>query len=182
MDEVSFSQAIQGYLLHVDARHLSPHTIRDYVCTFRKFQDYLGDDPLLASIGVEQVRGFLADQDEVSNKTILNYHTGLSALWTWAVSEDLAQEHDQDGGPAKAGTTGDCAFQPGRRGGDAGGVWVYAQLRATGQAGMSQPAAHGGEGSGDHPDAAGYGDESERAGGPGYGSARSEESQDRRRG
>lgn len=93
MDQISFSQAIEGYLLDANARHLSFHTIRDYMCTFRKFQDYLKDDPLLASIGAEQVRGFLANQDEVSNKTILNYHTGLSALWTWAVSEDLAQQH-----------------------------------------------------------------------------------------
>jgi hypothetical protein len=38
------------------------------------------------------VQAFLAAQT-VSKKTILNYHIGLSALWTWAANEGLVDEH-----------------------------------------------------------------------------------------
>ena len=38
------------------------------------------------------MEAFLAAQT-VSKKTILNYHIGLSALWTWAVNEGLTDQH-----------------------------------------------------------------------------------------
>jgi len=43
--QITFSQALEGYLLYADVRHLSPHTIADYTNTFRKLQTWLGDDP-----------------------------------------------------------------------------------------------------------------------------------------
>jgi integrase/recombinase XerD len=91
-NQITFSQAIQGYLLHAQARHLSPHTIADYQNTFRKFQKFLNDDPPIRQISTHQIQQFLAQQT-VSNKTILNYHTGLSALWTWAEKEHLVIEN-----------------------------------------------------------------------------------------
>jgi integrase/recombinase XerD len=91
-NQITFSQAIEGYLLHANARHLSSHTIADYTNTFRKFQAHLDQDPPLASITADHVRAFFTSLD-VSNKTILNYHTGLSALWTWATAEDLISIH-----------------------------------------------------------------------------------------
>jgi site-specific recombinase XerD len=39
------------------------------------------------------VRAFFASLDHLSKKTVLNYHTGLSALWTWAAEEDLVKHH-----------------------------------------------------------------------------------------
>lgn len=90
--QLTFSQALIGYELAAQARHLSPHTLSDYQNTFRKFQDYLDDDPPIAEIMHTQIAGFLSIQ-EVSKKTILNYHTGLSALWTWAVDEDLVPDN-----------------------------------------------------------------------------------------
>ena len=77
--QISFSKAVEGYLLAVSAGHLSEHTIRDYQTTFRKLARYLDDDPPLIEITEEEVRLFLAAQT-VSKKTILNYHLGLSAL------------------------------------------------------------------------------------------------------
>jgi len=41
---ITFSQALEGYLLYADACRLSPHTIADYTNTFRKFQIFLNDD------------------------------------------------------------------------------------------------------------------------------------------
>jgi site-specific recombinase XerD len=89
---ISFSQAVQGYLLAAQARRLSEHTLADYVNTFRKFQAFMEGDPPLESISAHRVEAFLGVQ-EVSKKTILNYHIGLSALWTWAVHEEIVREH-----------------------------------------------------------------------------------------
>ena len=92
MNSISFSQAVDGFLLAANARHLSQHTIKDYLTTFRKFHVFLDDDPPISAITAKHVEAFLAAQ-EVSNKTVLNYHIGLSALWTWCVKEELVNEH-----------------------------------------------------------------------------------------
>jgi integrase/recombinase XerD len=89
---ISFSQALDGYELAFLARKRSLHTLAEYQNTFRKFQEFLGGDPPIASIDHHQVERFLAAQT-VSTKTVLNYHIGLSALWTWAVKEHLVSEH-----------------------------------------------------------------------------------------
>jgi integrase/recombinase XerD len=89
---ISFSQALEGFMLDAHSRHLSPHTILDYSNTFRKFLAFLGQDPPIAEITPAQVKDFLAAQ-QVSKKTVLNYHIGLSALWSWAVEEGVAGSH-----------------------------------------------------------------------------------------
>ena len=91
-DYITFSQAVEGYLLDATARKLSKYTLNDYLNTFRKFDVFLRDDPLISRISPGDVKVFLAEQ-EVSKKTLLNYHVGLSALWTWAVAEDIVDVH-----------------------------------------------------------------------------------------
>jgi len=71
---------------------LSKNTIHDYANTFRKFVDFLGEDLPMGDITPVHIRSFLAAQT-VSKKSILNYHIGLSALWTWAFNEGLVSEH-----------------------------------------------------------------------------------------
>jgi integrase/recombinase XerD len=90
---ITFSQAVAGYELYFQARHLSPNTFADYSNTFRKFTHFLNSDPPVTTITSKDIEAFLADQDEVSNKTLLNYHVGLSALWTWLVNEGIAPLH-----------------------------------------------------------------------------------------
>jgi site-specific recombinase XerD len=90
--KLTLTQTIEGYELAIQARHLSKHTLLDYKNTFRKLIAYLGDPPF-TKITHQQINAFLAAQTTVSNKTILNYHTGLSALWTWALSENLVADH-----------------------------------------------------------------------------------------
>jgi len=87
---ITFTQAVEGWHLDATARRLSINTIKDYQGTFRKFSAWLGEDVPLASITRTQVKGFLADQ-KVGKKTLLNYHVGLSALWTWAQSENIVE-------------------------------------------------------------------------------------------
>ena len=89
---ITFSEAVEGYLLAATARHLSKHTIRDYLNTYRKFQIFLDHDPPFDKITNKQIEAFLAAQT-VSKKTVLNYHIGLSALWTWAIENEIVQEH-----------------------------------------------------------------------------------------
>lgn len=107
MNQLTLSQSIEGFLLEKQAQHLSPHTVADYTNAFRKFQAYLGADVPFAGITADQIRGFLSDLSTprapngaakrpvkgLSNKTILNIHTGLSALWTWAVAEGIVTQH-----------------------------------------------------------------------------------------
>ena len=62
-NQITFSQALEGYFLHADARRLSPHTIADYTNIFRKFQAFLGDDPPIAAITTDQVHAFFASCD-----------------------------------------------------------------------------------------------------------------------
>ena len=91
--QLSFSQAIEGFTLSMQARRLSPNTIRDYLYTLGRFEDFLeGRDPPLGEITSRQIEWFLASL-QVSNKTLLNYHIGLSSMWTWAVREGYAAEH-----------------------------------------------------------------------------------------
>jgi integrase/recombinase XerD len=58
MSKITFSQAMQGYLLVI-----------------------------------KEIEAFFTAQTTVSNKTLLNYHTGLSCLWTWAMREHPVQHH-----------------------------------------------------------------------------------------
>ena len=101
--QLTLSQVIQGFLLAQEARRLSPNTLRDYATTLRKFVAAVGDRPFadltaddvrgwLAGLAGPQPRGGIAPQPPkpLSNKTLLNYHIGLSALWTWATAEGLA--------------------------------------------------------------------------------------------
>lgn len=89
---ITLSQAFEGYLLAANARHLSPGTLADYKNTFRKFISFLDADPPMGDITSKQIESFLANQN-VAKKTIMNYHIGLSALWTWAVGEKVVSEH-----------------------------------------------------------------------------------------
>jgi site-specific recombinase XerD len=105
--KITLSQALDGYLLDAHARGLSPHTIEDYSRTFRRFRGHIGD-PILTSITADDIRHFMAElkgtpvtpagiaprpTQTLSNKTMRNVHGALSSLWTWAISEGLAETH-----------------------------------------------------------------------------------------
>jgi site-specific recombinase XerD len=90
---LTLSQAIDGYTLYANARGLSPHTIADYNNTYRKFRYFLQSDPPLDSITPQDIQRFLTAHNHLTKKTRLNYHTGLAALWTWAVKNDHASSH-----------------------------------------------------------------------------------------
>jgi integrase/recombinase XerD len=90
---LTLSQAMQGFFLTQQARGLSLHTIQDYTNTLTRFRNHLEKDYLMEQITARHVELFLASQTHLKKKTLLNYHTGLAALWTWAVKEKIATEH-----------------------------------------------------------------------------------------
>ena len=92
MNNLTFSKALEGYMISAESV-LSPNTIRDYDTTFRKFTTYLGTDLQLDEISIEHIEGFLNANNHLKKKTLLNYHTGLSAFWTWAISRKLTDTH-----------------------------------------------------------------------------------------
>ena len=92
-NSVTLSRAIEGYFIAANARRLSAHTLADYDNTFRRFEAYLERDPPISAITPAHINAFLASMNGLSAKTLRNYHTGLSALWTWALKEGLVQRH-----------------------------------------------------------------------------------------
>lgn len=104
--KITLSQAIDGFLLDAQARSLSPRTIADYQNSFRKLQAFLGD-PALDGITADDLRRFMVDLSiprapagvaarpmrAIGKKQKLNIHTGLSALWTWAVAGRYVRVH-----------------------------------------------------------------------------------------
>lgn len=104
---LSFSQAVVEFEYEMRALGRSPNTIRDYNVAYKQFLDVIGDR-LLHEIGRQDVVDFMhhlattpVDPAGIaprgarirSKKTRRNYHTALSALWTWAVSEQYAGDH-----------------------------------------------------------------------------------------
>jgi site-specific recombinase XerD len=87
------SKIIDGYLLSLNARHLSEHTVADYSRTLNKFAGFLVTDPGIHEVTSQHIQLFLASYKNLSNKSLLNYYIGLSALWTWLVKEGLAGEN-----------------------------------------------------------------------------------------
>ena len=84
---IKLSEAIRLYLVDKRGQGLSPNTLADYRTTFKKLQAFLSCDPTISSIEADTVRDFFNSVTGITNKTKLNYHAGLSALWTWATEE-----------------------------------------------------------------------------------------------
>lgn len=88
-----FSKVVDGYLLSLGARHLSEHTIADYSRTLSKFAAWMDEDRPVQEITSRHIELFFKSLDKLSNKSLLNYYIGLSALWSWLVGEGLAAEN-----------------------------------------------------------------------------------------
>ncbi len=86
---ISLSQATEKFFDARRAARYSEHTLTDYKNTFRKFEKIIGGDTPVNSISTDEIVKFMGSEDVmlVSKKTALNYHTGLSSLWQWAVEQ-----------------------------------------------------------------------------------------------
>ena len=91
-DSIHFSEAVEQFLFAKRAQRLSPNTIRDYERTYRYFQNNLSTDQPIDEIKPIDVRRFMASL-ELSKKSLLNIHVGLSSLWSWMVREEIIPEN-----------------------------------------------------------------------------------------
>lgn len=88
---IMLSEARDEFLNACRARKLSVHTLQDYNNTLNKFIAHVGNMSM-NDVTVPQVSAFLASLPH-SAKTVLNYHIGLSAFWTWAVRNEYVDRH-----------------------------------------------------------------------------------------
>jgi len=105
--KLTLTQAIEGYMLYKQTA-LSPNTLAGYQIVFEKLQRYLPDDPYLMDItsaDISQFINYLGSTPQpmngvaprrakpLSKKSLLNVHTALSSLWTWAMEQGWAETH-----------------------------------------------------------------------------------------
>ncbi len=84
-----FSIAVKQFIEERIAMRYSPHTIRDYKVTYKKFLTHVGDMDI-RTVNKQHIVQFMASQANVSAKTLRNYHADLSALWQWAIQQGFA--------------------------------------------------------------------------------------------
>jgi integrase/recombinase XerD len=111
MKQITLSQAIEGFILDKQAASKSVHTIRNYRTTFSKVTLWLqstqpdAPDPAFESLARRDWVRFMAwvqsefisdppgvarrEQKHLSQKTLLNIHTDLSAFYTWATAPGI---------------------------------------------------------------------------------------------
>jgi integrase/recombinase XerD len=109
MPTLTLLQALDLFVLDKQASGYSRHTLRNYRNTINKVRLYFNADILLASLTRENWVAFFAwlqddyvsspagvaprGEIQLSQKTICNVHTDLSAFYTWAVKQDYAEIH-----------------------------------------------------------------------------------------
>lgn len=84
---LTLKKTAEYFNISCKARRLSPNTISDYSNTLRKFTTFFGDQAI-DQVTKNDIRLFFAGQT-VCNKTLLNYHVGLSVFFKWLISDGL---------------------------------------------------------------------------------------------
>lgn len=87
-----FSVAVKQFIEERIAMRYSPHTIRDYGVTYKKFLAHVGDVDI-GAVNKQHIIQFMASQSKISAKTLRNYHADLSALWQWAIRQGICNEN-----------------------------------------------------------------------------------------
>jgi len=94
--DLTLSQAVEGYVLERRVE-LKATTLENYGYALQKFQAHFASDPPINNITAQQVNaflfGFAKRSKPLSMKSLLNIHTVLSSLWTWATREGYAAHH-----------------------------------------------------------------------------------------
>lgn len=91
--KIRLEDAVCRFIAAKRAERLSEQTIRSYISILEMFNEYIGKDVNFGKINVGNIREYLGQRNDVSNKTLYNYHTVLSSLWSWAVEDGYADEN-----------------------------------------------------------------------------------------
>ena len=88
-----YYKALERFFLSAQSRKLPPYCSNINENTLiNKFQKFLGKPILLVEeITPQTSKNSPAAQTTISKKTTLNYHTGLSAILTWASPQKIAR-------------------------------------------------------------------------------------------
>lgn len=90
----TLDEVVDQFIYARKAERYSHNTVLSYVSCLKKFSVFVGGSRVrFSDVGADQVRSFLGSMSHLSDKTIVNYHIILSSLWTWAVENELADEH-----------------------------------------------------------------------------------------
>jgi len=108
-NDLTLSQAFNGFVYYKTATGRSEHTISDYKVTQKKVLIYFHADPVFASLTRDDWIDFFAwltteyisEPDGLARrpakplapKSIFNIHTNLSSLYTWAVKEEMVDRN-----------------------------------------------------------------------------------------
>ena len=102
---ISLQRLIEGFLLSCRVENKSPKTLSFYKNILEKFQWYLGKYDI-DNINATTIRNFLGYLKDTTNRwdstntranravsptTVRSYYNGLSALFTWALREELIE-------------------------------------------------------------------------------------------
>lgn len=90
---LSLDDAVIDFLNTKRAERLSRLTIRSYEGILKNFLQHENGDRLIGKISVSDIRAYLGSRNDISAKTLYNYHTCLSSLWGWAVENEFASEN-----------------------------------------------------------------------------------------
>jgi len=94
------SEAVEQFIEAKRAERKSNNTLIDYGRTLRRLQEYLERnnicDPQIETVSVRNLRGFLNSLSGISDKTLLNYHIGLSSFFTWLCDEEIIDKDPTD--------------------------------------------------------------------------------------
>jgi len=90
----TLDEVIEDFIFARKAERYSPETVRSYELMLKKFSEFAGGSRVrFSEIDAGRIRRYLGSRSDLSDKSILNIHIVLSSLWTWALANDLADEH-----------------------------------------------------------------------------------------
>lgn len=93
LNPLSVAEAVENFLAARRAERLSVNTLGVYRNALNRFTRFIGEKTNVKKISPVDIRNFLSEQDDVSDRTLLHYHTALSSLWTWLVNEKEVDDH-----------------------------------------------------------------------------------------
>lgn len=90
---ITLASAIEQFLYSRTAKGYSSNTLQSYIHTFKLFTERVPGHTPIEAIHTGNIERFLISLGNVSNKTRLNHHSNLSALWTWLQTRQHTSQH-----------------------------------------------------------------------------------------
>lgn len=85
---MNFKTALEGFWI-ARKRDFSQNTVNDYSHTYRRFAEFIGDQPVdkITALHINQFLNQTKERNDLSDKTVKNMWIALSSFFTWAKTE-----------------------------------------------------------------------------------------------